>query len=685
MKRKRRQKRKEKIEYAVADIETVSADGKEEFNSKFYLGGIYSKEKGFIYFSNIDYFLHELKQYKVVFFHNLNFDLQVLLKNSHLIDECKALMSGSRIINAVLKIGKDTIHLADSMNIYNMSLEKLEKSFGIQRKTSDIKHDRKNLEQYNIYDVMEYLEEDCKHLYDILKKTFEFYGVVKMTIASLSYHKLLNDYLFNNYKKESIIRTFPDWIREAYKGGRVEVFKRYGKNLYYYDVNSLYPTVMFKNKYPLGRGFQTKEYIEGCLGIYHIKVNEYKPIGVSLLSIRNDGKLLFVEGKNYEAYLTSVEIEYMKEHSEVFDFEVEKGIYFLEEDYIFEEFIDYFYNERKRLKQEGNPLEQIYKLTMNSCYGKFAEKEEKEQVIFSNNIDVEDEKPHFDIDSQSSYKVKKEKMKTKTNVVIASFITAYARIYISDIMNRLIENGYEVYYCDTDSIVSNANQKQMESIGVEISDELGAMKLEYEIEEGYFVVPKVYYIKTKNKTVIKAKGFDIKTMKEEDVINAYNGISFKNKSKRMNKIKTALKKKEFVKINDVEKRLLNTISDKRIYIEDKSFTLDKIYENKDELEMIQTIVFKKDDGFLDKEFYYYLNRIGFTKDVIDLSMIEEFKNLLFNYYEDVKQKEYYHKINQVKMRVRYRKKVKKEDIIKFFYDNMIYKEKIFDDIIELDF
>jgi len=36
-------------------------------------------------------------------------------------------------------------------------------------------------------------------------------------------------------------RTIYEDIKKAYYGGLSEVYKGYGENLYYYDVNSLYP------------------------------------------------------------------------------------------------------------------------------------------------------------------------------------------------------------------------------------------------------------------------------------------------------------------------------------------------------------------------------------------------------------------------------------------------------------
>jgi hypothetical protein len=36
-------------------------------------------------------------------------------------------------------------------------------------------------------------------------------------------------------------KTIYNDIKQAYYGGKTEIYKPYGKNLYYYDINSLYP------------------------------------------------------------------------------------------------------------------------------------------------------------------------------------------------------------------------------------------------------------------------------------------------------------------------------------------------------------------------------------------------------------------------------------------------------------
>ena len=85
------------------------------------------------------------------------------------------------------------------------------------------------------------------------------------------------------------------------------------------------------------------------------------------------------------------------------------------------------------------------------------------------------------------------------NVAIASAITAYARIHMSQFKNRL---DYNLDYSDTDSIIVD---KPLESSLV--GPNLGQMKLENEIVYGVFLAPKVYGAKLKDGTSFtKVKG-----------------------------------------------------------------------------------------------------------------------------------------------------------------------------------
>jgi hypothetical protein len=97
----------------------------------------------------------------------------------------------------------------------------------------------------------------------------------------------------------------------------------------------------------------------------------------------------------------------------------------------------------------------------------------------------------------------RDELNDKTNmsvsVGIAASITAYARMHMTPLLQ---DPSYNVYYTDTDSIVTDKpiNEKF-------IGKALGQLKLEYNIVKGVFLAPKVYsLISDLGKTVTKVKG-----------------------------------------------------------------------------------------------------------------------------------------------------------------------------------
>ena len=88
---------------------------------------------------------------------------------------------------------------------------------------------------------------------------------------------------------------YPDYknLRKAYFGGRVEVFKSYGENLYAYDVNSLFSYAM-KNSMPGGNMYKSTDtkldnYFGICFVTVEVPDDTYNPI----LPFRDD------KGNNY--------------------------------------------------------------------------------------------------------------------------------------------------------------------------------------------------------------------------------------------------------------------------------------------------------------------------------------------------------------------------------------------------
>jgi len=107
------------------------------------------------------------------------------------------------------------------------------------------------------------------------------------------------------------------------------------------------------------------------------------------------------------------------------------------------------------------------------------------------------------------------------NVAVASSITSYARIKMSDIKTKYINN---IYYSDTDSL-----DLDIELPDKYISNNLGDFKLEAKFKNIIYIAPKSYaanLIKDcpfeKNKELIVIKGFKNNNVEYNDVANMVN-------------------------------------------------------------------------------------------------------------------------------------------------------------------
>lgn len=126
-----------------------------------------------------------------------------------------------------------------------------------------------------------YLKQDLNSLYEVLvkvnKQIFMDYNLDltdSSTISSLA----LKFYLSKYYKKNIPIidktSMYRD-IRDRYFGGITEVYKPYGENLYYYDVNSLCPYVAFQDMPGLNcvkESFYQDKNIDDLFGFFYCKI-----------------------------------------------------------------------------------------------------------------------------------------------------------------------------------------------------------------------------------------------------------------------------------------------------------------------------------------------------------------------------------------------------------------------------
>lgn len=105
--------------------------------------------------------------------------------------------------------------------------------------------------------LLDYMKQDILLLGGVMKKAQEIYWteynvdiVTKLTISSLAltvYRTMYYD--DKNWPIHIPSRNEDTFIRRGYYGGHADVYIPSGENLYYYDVNSLYPFIM--KTYPM--------------------------------------------------------------------------------------------------------------------------------------------------------------------------------------------------------------------------------------------------------------------------------------------------------------------------------------------------------------------------------------------------------------------------------------------------
>lgn len=381
-------------------------------------------------------------------------------------------------------------------------------------------------------------------------------------------------------------------ILQAYKGGMTICNKKYlGKALYndklpadlipkvegikikddinHYDVNSLYPSVMENNSYPVGcpmvvisdylkdnteefEKYLVNEMIENkkkiiiqiCIESGQI-IDGKAPLFLKkdickelYHGIRKNNEIAF--DNSYKAFYESM--FYNVENITLEEFLLLKNNYKMryriETAYIFDSLeclFDDFIRDMAQLKIENDNnefLRNCYKLCMNNLYGKFGEKIEKITLLKQ-------------LDENGDWLVKSnyDKNDTSTNTLIkknskyfyppiAVYVTSYARMKMINFINEV---GWEnVLYMDTDSlhIIGNAKTKLEEANCIH-DTKLGYLKLEDIAYSERVLSPKKYayygLVLKKNKEMFKVKCAGLPAEGQEEIKSFdqyYYGLTF---------------------------------------------------------------------------------------------------------------------------------------------------------------
>lgn len=441
--------------------------------------------------------------------------------------------------NIVIKVGRRTIELRDSLKLLPFKLKRIGESFKTKHQKLDMEYTGFRYAGCEITDEEQhYIANDVLVIKEALEIMFNE-GHNKLTIGScclseykkicktsykmeLSYDEMFpNLYEFNIDEKLYGTPTAGDYIRKSYRGGWCYLVKGKENKVYHNgttaDVNSLYPSMMHSesgNAYPIGtprfwkgNEIPTDALQDGRFFFVRVKTRFYlKQNKLPFIQIK--GSLLYKgtealessdvfnphDGKYYTHYrdpegimrdtrveLTMTMIDYvlLKEHYDLVDFEILDGCWFYSMVGIFDEYIDKY--KHIKLTSKG-ALRELAKLFLNNLYGKMA-----------SSTDSSFKLAFIKEDKSIGFKNVSEKDKTPGYIPVGSAITSYARNFTI----RAAQTNYHgvdkcgFIYADTDSIHCDLEPHQI--LGIKVDDKnFCCWKLEAQWDKAIFTRQKTY-------------------------------------------------------------------------------------------------------------------------------------------------------------------------------------------------
>jgi DNA polymerase type B, organellar and viral len=439
---------------------------------------------------------------------------------------------------------KEAVTFLDSMKLVQGRLDEACKAFGVPGK---IVHNLRMEEDDPRWE--EYLEGDCRALRGLLLRFNEMVdrlgGDVATTTPATAMLLFRQAYLdktsAGRIERHAHFEACKDrvrcrgclhrWIRESYKGGRVEILEMEGTHLRYYDINSSYPTALLQPM-PVGGKIEEIGHATWEMAVSHggsfvgfVECEVFIPPSCSIppLPVQRGGKLIFPAGKLsgiWDADELAL-LDHPLVQGKVLS--VKRAVWF-KADKLFEPMIRslYRYRQRSKTNPDGSlspcecnatkapdcavcgfneALSQLAKLIMNSFYGKFGMDPDREKIVLID-PDVKDararlprgSKPawsHHDPDAALESTVFYAPEKADADYVVpqvAAHTTSLGRIRLWMEMAGVLMQGGRLFYVDTDAVLMDGF--------MESSPDLGRMKDEYPGKLLRFrgIQPKGYFI-----------------------------------------------------------------------------------------------------------------------------------------------------------------------------------------------
>ena len=443
----------------------------------------------------------------LIYFHNLKFDgnfiISWLLENGFPYEEnllCHSKKGFNTLIGEMGEFYQIKINFApnrqviiyDSLKLIPLKVSVIAKAFNLPL--------RKEVIDYNDYTItpekLSYVHNDV-NIVAMALKFFRDKGYTRMTIGSNAYHSFKDScisfpYLFPRLEKEFI----EDW-REAYRGGRSQVNPKYAgkimRNVNRYDLNSMYPSIMANKPLPYGKPIKCEKPYKYNFELYEVAIHFRLKKG-HLPTLLKTGSIFNKSGDTYYVdteeviilKISSIDLQLVYRHYDViyikflqiWGFKTVRGI--------FADWVKEMYDNKS--KYTGG-LRLVYKLLLNSLYGKFGSRAEGYNKIPLLGEDGTINYKNTDVHDMSCY-----------YIPIAIAIVSWAHRIIDD---AIMETGYENFiYCDTDSVHTLAVMPD----DMVDSKELGKFKLEGTEEVSKYVRQKTYIYKQDGKWEVTCAG-----------------------------------------------------------------------------------------------------------------------------------------------------------------------------------
>lgn len=492
----------------------------------------------------------KFKRLLTVYAHNAQFDFYKIITERYM--KNITIHSNRPFIASYMIDGKEVIKFLDTMGIFSMSLKKVGKIVGLNKKEMPEEQLKNKPKFQQLRILTKYCERDTEIIIKGIKKVKEMVrnnGVIirrYVTISQIANTLMLNKMskifkgrdknpmFYDNDRRYTHKSEYNEEIRKAYRGGKCEAYKL-GKydNVTTIDINSLYTWSAMEMRFPnlntekrlknpdkYGLEFLNKIGISkvmiknksdeyGFIGVRTGTDNHYLRPGQKAIGTWTNTELKYALNNGYKLIKCEWSIVYEKAKINPY-----------------RKILPNLYKKKKNSKTEFEKF--FYKAMMNHSFGKLGQYRPYTKFKIDDIEKAEEYlKKNYQMVAGHGYKrvFKKEgKINTKPYYapLIIMHITALGRIKLHKETKKIpIE---DVLYSDTDSIIFKNDHLDK----FKISRKLGEWKIEHENETIYIRGRKTYMMGDS----IKVSGFYKSDLDKESFLDGYI------ESKKMQTIKT---------------------------------------------------------------------------------------------------------------------------------------------------